>query len=122
MGLIIDRIQLPVLFKLKIGSDVFKIEGLAGPNLAYTTRAFNETRPLDSREGDVIKEPLSNSEFNNFELNYITGFGLSVLFEKFKVYADYRYNFSIRNISSIRQNGFFDNLGSSVGGGLIFYY
>lgn len=121
-GLIIDKIQIPALFKLKIGSDVFKIDGIAGPNLAFTTRAFNETRPLDSDQGDVIKERLSSKDFDNFELNYIAGFGFTILFEKFKFYVDYRYNFSLRNISSIRQNGFVDNLGSSVGGGFIFYY
>ena len=121
-GLIFDKIQIPALFKLKIGSDVLKLNGLAGPNFAFITRAFNETRPLDSAEGDVVKDRLDKSTFDNFELNYIAGFGLTMIFNDFSIYADYRYNFDFRNLSSIRQNGFIDNLGSSIGGGLIYYY
>ena len=121
-GLIFDKIQLPALFKLKVGSDVLKLNGLVGPNLAFITRAFNETRPLDSRDGTAIKTRLDKSTFDNFELNYIAGFGLTLVFNDIRIFADYRYNFGFRELSSIRQNGFIDNLGSSIGGGIIFRY
>lgn len=123
MGLVFSKIEIPALFKVKVGTDILKINLLAGPNFAFVTRAYNEVRSRDSDESTVVvKTDIDKSTINNFEYSNIAGFGLTVIFNDFALFADYRYNFKFRKFNSVRQNGFINNLGSNIGGGFIFYY
>jgi len=120
-GLIFNKIEIPALLKLKVGTELLKLNLLAGPNLAFTTNAFMEERTTTPDDpADVIRTDVDIS--SNFEINGIAGFGLTIIFNDFALFADYRYNFKLREFNSVRQGGLINNLGSNIGGGFLFYY
>ncbi len=122
-GLVFNRIELPALFKVKVGTEILKLNLLAGPNFGFITKAYDEVRSTnpDTPE-DVVRTNIDKSTYNTFDYSNIAGFGLTIIFNDFALFADYRYNFKFRKFSSVRQNGFINNLGSNIGGGFIFYY
>lgn len=123
MGLVFNKIELPALFKVKIGTDILKLNLIAGPNFGFITRAYDEVRSTDpDNPSDVERIDIDKSTYNTFDYSNIAGFGLTIIFNDFALFADYRYNFKFRKFSSVRQNGFINNLGSNIGGGFIFYY
>ncbi len=122
MGLVFSKIEIPTLFKVKVGTDVLKINLLAGPNFAFINNAYNEVRSTNPEDPTVEKTDIDKSTYNSFEYSNIAGFGLTIIFNDFALFADYRYNFKFRKFNSVRQNGFINNLGSNIGGGFIFYY
>ena len=122
-GLVYNKIELPALFKVKVGTDLLKINLLAGPNFAFITRAYNETRSISQEPQDEFSRvDIDKSTYDTFDYSNIAGFGLTIIFNDFALFADYRYNFKFRKFNSVRQNGFINNLGSNIGGGFIFYY
>jgi len=122
-GLVFDKVEVPVLFKVKVGTDLLKLNLIAGPNFGFITRANTEVRSTSpDNPTDPVRTRVDKSNFDTFDYSNIAGFGLTIVFNNFALFADYRYNFKFRKFNSVRQDGFIDNLGSNIGGGFIFYY
>jgi len=96
----INYVEMPLLLKYSIGSDVAKVYAIAGPSIAYAANA--ELTPVATFIVDFnlpsIPINLDNNIYNRWEISGVLGAGGEVKAGNGKVFADARYNLGFTNM------------------------
>lgn len=120
---VFDKIEVPILAKLRFGSDVLKINLFAGPNFGFTVKGKELEIVSDGSSDNIVtKTKINNDLYETYDYSNVAGFGLSLIFNDYTFFADYRYNFDFKQSNSTLKDGVFQGLGANVGGGFIVYW
>ncbi len=96
----INYVEMPLLLKYSIGSNVAKVYAIAGPSIAYAANA--ELTPVATFIVDFnlpsIPINLDNNIYNRWEISGVLGAGGEVKAGNGKVFADARYNLGFTNM------------------------
>jgi hypothetical protein len=96
----INYIELPLLLKYVIGSDLAKAYFIAGPTLGYAANA--ELRPVASLLIDFnlprVNINLNNDFYQRWEISGTLGIGGEIKAGNGKIFADGRYNLGFTNM------------------------
>jgi Outer membrane protein beta-barrel domain len=96
----INYVELPLLLKYSIGSDMARVYAIAGPSIAYAANA--ELNPVATFIVDFnlpsIPINLDNNIYNRWEISGVLGAGGEVKAGSGKVFADARYNIGLTNM------------------------
>jgi hypothetical protein len=96
----LNYIELPLLLKYNLGTDLAKAYFIGGPSIAYAANA--ELRPVASLLIDInlphINIDLGNDIYQRFELSGVLGAGGEVKAGNGKVFADARYILGFTNM------------------------
>ena len=87
---ILDEIELPVLFKVKVLDGMFRPYAFAGPNISFILSATQRFTPLS------IPDPITQIYSTDFAIDFGGGADLSVT-SKVGITADVRYSLGLAN-------------------------
>lgn len=89
----VNYIELPLLIKYSVGSDVAKFYAIAGPNVAYAANAELRPRATFILEFNLPNIPinLDNDIYNRWEVSGVLGVGGEVKAGHGKIFMDGRY-------------------------------
>jgi len=122
-GIVTTRIALPILGKLRFGSDVFKLNIFAGPSFTFLRSKFEEERIfIEKNFIETNKIDIDKSSFDSYQYRNLAGFGLSIHLNNYVIFGNYRYIFNFNDLESIRQLGLVEKLGSNIGVGIGYYW
>lgn len=118
----ISYLEIPVLAKVKLGNDFIKGNFFAGPSFGYALSGTEqETTTING--GERVEEnafDFENSNYKRLDVGALAGLGVSVHFEGFSVFADYRYLFGIANLNKGDGEVTVRNRGSNLGVGIAY--
>ena len=96
----INYLELPLLLKYSVGSELAKAYFIAGPNVAYAVNA--ELRPVASLLIDInlprVNINLNNDIYQRWEISGVLGAGGEIKAGNGKLFADARYNLGFTNM------------------------
>ena len=96
----INYLELPLLLKYSVGSELAKAYFIAGPNVAYAVNA--ELRPVASLLIDInlprVNINLNNDIYQRWEISGVLGAGGEIKAGNGKLFADARYNLGFTNL------------------------
>ncbi|MCB0663250.1 MAG: PorT family protein [Saprospiraceae bacterium] len=115
-------LEIPILAKVKFGNDLIKGNFFAGPNFGYALSG-TEQETTFINGGEIVEEnefDFENSHYKRLDVGALAGLGVSVHFEGFSVFADYRYLFGLADLDDGDGEVTVKNRGSNLGVGIAF--
>ncbi|GJM35605.1 MAG: hypothetical protein DHS20C18_46060 [Saprospiraceae bacterium] len=118
-----NYVEVPVLAKLKVGSDRVKAYAVAGPTFGYATSGKIDTKAKVLVEIPLGSIPinLDNINYERFEVGAVVGAGVSIDTGFGQLFADARYSHGFTELydiplvnEKVKNQGFGINLGFMV--------
>lgn len=117
-------LDVPILAKLNLGDENFKIYGVAGPTLGFALRGSQEEMTTvngtsETEESDI---DFDTDRLKRFELGGTVGAGLTIYFGTVGVFADGRYLLGFSNTKDNDDEITIKNKGVNANLGIVFKF
>ncbi|MEZ4948307.1 MAG: porin family protein [Saprospiraceae bacterium] len=113
-------LEVPILAKIKFGSEDLKVNFLLGPNFGFALNGKEEETTIINGDSDVeVRDfDFKDSNYKRLDVGALAGLGVSVHFGGFSVFADYRYLFGLSDLDDGDGEVTVKNRGSNLGAGI----
>lgn len=114
---LLNYVEVPVLFKGKFGTEMLKLNVVLGPTFGY---AFNGKTDHNGTKTDIN---FSNDQIKQYDYGVTVGLGVSVKAGPGDIFLDGRANIGLNNLNDAANadNYVWNNRGFNVGIGYIFH-
>lgn len=96
----VNYLEVPLLLKYAVGTEVAKVYAIAGPSVSYATSA--ELRPVATLILDFnlprVPINLNDDIYQRMEVSGVLGIGGEIATRSGKIFADARYNLGLTNM------------------------